>query len=125
MAYKFKVSSPAIQWDTHTVFTTRHANEFFIRCKLPSTFDVATATAIEMDTLELGAAQNGTSASAIDTSSLFTLKTYTDGSYGTESSTFELGLPVYTKIDFAEVAKLPTSITWAANECKVFQMTFI
>ena len=92
-------------------------NEFYIECRMSDTISISTAD-INIDTLDLGAAGNG-AGSAIDTSALFTLATYSDASRQTTQTSFELGSPVFTKIDGLGMLSLPNDIIWAANECTV------
>ena len=114
-----KVSSPLIPFtsggDTTNIFTTRQVNEFYIECRMSDTISITT-TDINIDTPDLGAAGNGAGV-AIDTSALFTLATYTDATRQTTQTSFELGSPVFTKIDGVGMSDLPTDIIWAANEC--------
>ena len=118
LAYKFKVSEPTISFGANSIFTTRQANEFYIRCLLPTDIDISTGDVI-VQAPDLGAARNGTASSAIDTSTIFELKTYTDAGYGTEGSSFDLGSKVYSFIDGSNLATLPPGINWVANDCKV------
>ena len=117
--YKFKVSSPLIPFtsggDTTNIFTTRQVNEFYIECTMSDSISITT-TDIDIETPDLGAAGNG-AGTAIDTSALFTLTTFIDNARQTPETSFELGSPVYTKIDGAGILSLPTDIIWAANEC--------
>ena len=125
LAYKFKVSEPTISFGANSIFTTRQANEFYIRCLLPTDIDISTGDVI-VQAPDLGAARNGTASSAIDTSTIFELKTYTDAGYGTEGSSFDLGSKVYSFIDGSNLATLPPGIDWGANDCKVcFNFSFV
>ena len=121
MYYKFKVSSPLIPFTsggvTTNIFTTRQVNEFYIECSMSDSISITTAD-INIDTPDLGAAGNG-AGTAIDTTGLFTLSTFTDNTYQTTSSSFELGSPVYTQIDGPGMPALPTDIIWVANGCTV------
>ena len=120
MAYKLKRDSPALTIGTSTIYTTRHANEFYIRCSM-DTFLEITSSDVTMETLDLGAAKNGTGAD-IDVSGLFSLGTF-DGTQAISgvaaSTTFEIGNTVYGFINSASFANIPESIKWEANECIV------
>ena len=74
---------------------------------------------VNIDTPDLGAAGNGAGGTAIDTSTLFTLSTYTTAGRTVTSSLFELGSPVFTRIDGVGMSALPTDIIWVANGCTV------
>ena len=77
-----------------------------------------TTSDVNIDTPDLGAAGNG-AGTAIDTTALFTISTFSSDNYQTAATSFELGSPVYTKIDGAGMSSLPTDIIWAANGCTV------
>ena len=120
MSYKLKTDDPALTFGTNTVYTTRHANEFYIRCSMDNFVEI-TSSDVTMETLDLGAAKNSTGTD-IDLSSLFTLGTFDatqTTSHVASSTTFELGNTVYGFINSAGFATIPTSIEWEANECIV------
>ena len=119
MSYKLKTDNPALTFGSNTIYTTRHANEFYIRCSMDNFVEI-TSSDVTMETLDLGAAKNSTGPD-IDLSSLFTLGTF-DGAQSpgvSASTTFELGNTVYGFINSAGFANIPTSIKWEANECIV------
>jgi len=120
MSYKLKTDNPELTFGSNTIYTTRHANEFYIRCSMDNFLDI-TSSDVTMETLDLGAAKNGTG-SDISVSGLFSLGTFdgTQATGGTASSTtFDLGDTVYGFIDSSSFANLPTSINWEVNECIV------
>ena len=51
--YTLKVDSPSIVQDGHTFFTTRHADNFKVKCKMSRSFDISssstTITAPQLD----------------------------------------------------------------------------
>jgi len=118
MSYKLKVDDPTISFGSTTIYTTKNVNEFYIQCSMNKAVTV-TSSAVTMETIELGAATNGTAASEIDTSSIFSLATYSDNTYATTLDTFEIGSSVYAKVDATNMANMPDGINWEVNECKV------
>ena len=125
MSYKLKTDSPMLSFGSNSIYTTRHANEFFIRCAMANSVDI-TSSAVTMETLDLGAATNGTGSTEIDPSSIFSLGTYSDtqANTGVSTSTFTLGNTVYGFIDSASMATMPSNIQWEVNECIVSQFLF-
>ena len=77
MSYKLKTDSPSLTIGSSTIYTTRHANEFYIRCSMDNSVEITSS--VTMETLDLGAAKNGTGAD-IAISDLFSLGTF-DGTY--------------------------------------------
>ena len=120
MSYKLKTDNPALTFGSNTIYTTRHANEFYIRCSMDNFVEI-TSSDVTMETLDLGAAKNGTGPD-IAVSGLFSLGTF-DGTQATSgvaaSTTFELGNTVYGFINSANFANIPAAINWEANECIV------
>ena len=54
----------------------------------------------------------------LDAASLFTLETFSDSSYGTSATSFELGNTVYSRLA-ATMSGMPSPVKWDVNECTV------
>ena len=120
MSYKLKTDNPIVTFGSNTIYTTRHANEFYIRCAMDNSVEI-TSSAVTMETLELGAATNGTGTTEIDPSNIFSLGTYTDtqDNSGAAQSSFTLGDTVYGFIEASDMSTMPAAINWEVNECIV------
>jgi len=120
MSYKLKVDEPILTYGSSTVKlqTTQSVNEFYVTCVIDRQVEVTTS-ALSMDILNFGAATNGTATTQIDTSGIFSIKTYSDNTYGTESDTYTIGSTVFAKIKADDMAQMPSIIGWEVNECKV------
>ena len=113
--YTLKVDSPSIVQDGHTFFTTRHADNFKVICKMSRSFDVSSSSTT-ITAPQLDAADD--SEITLDAPALFNLETFSDNSYGTQSATFELGNTVYSRLA-ANMADMPTGVQWDVNDCTV------
>ena len=120
MSYKLKTDDPSVTFGSNTIYTTRHANEFYIRCAMDN-FVELTSSAVTMETLELGAATNGTGTTEIDPSSIFSLGTFTDtqANSGSSQSSFTLGDTVFGFVGASSMSTMPSAINWEVNECVV------
>ena len=115
MSYKLKTDDPSVTFGSNTIYTTRHANEFYIRCAMENSVEI-TSSSVTMETLELGAATNGTGTTEIDPSGIFSLGTKLSG---VASSTFTLGDTVTGFIGASSMSTMPADINWEVNECIV------
>ena len=120
MSYKLKTDDPIVTFGSNTIYTTRHANEFYIRCAMENSVEI-TSSSVTMETLELGAATNGTGTTEIDPSNIFSLGTYDDtqARSGVATSSFTLGDIVYGFIGASSMSTMPADINWEVNECIV------
>ena len=80
-----------------------------------------TSSAVTMETLELGAATNGTGTTEIDPSNIFSLGTFTNtqANSGSSHSSFTLGNTVYGFVASSSMSTMPAAINWEVNECIV------
>lgn len=120
MSYKLKTDDPSLTFGSNTIYTTRHANEFYIRCAMDNFVEI-TSSAVTMETLELGAATNGTGTTEIDPSNIFSLGTFSDtqANSGSSQSSFTLGNTVYGFVASSSMSTMPAAINWEVNECIV------
>ena len=96
-------------------FTTRHSDEFYVRCSIAREFDISSnAHTVVAPVLD----SNANSTVVLDAPSLFSLSTYQDSAYNTTGSSFALGETVYSKLS-ASMGSMPAGVQWDVNDCVV------
>ena len=96
-------------------YTTRHSDEFYVRCSIAREFDISSnAHTVVAPVLD----SNANSTVVLDAPSLFSLSTYQDSAYNTTGSSFALGETVYSKLS-ASMGSMPAGVQWDVNDCVV------